>query len=184
LAAVLESRDSRECASHPRSENEGRQGIRLCPVQGLCHPSSIFSGKSLIAAQDENAVEAALLMNDKKYPPLLPRKLRVMRAKSGKYNPANIANSSKREDNRRTIPGRTGKLLGKAAAAKLRRDDNSVQKRQKVDQVTQPTSEPLVFEGTRAKSKDGKLGLKFGSKKKGKKAPRRTQRSKSWRASK
>jgi nucleolar protein 12 len=122
-------------------------------------------------------------MNDKKYPPLLPRKLRVMRAKNIKQNIRNQVNSSKRGDGHRTS-SQAGKLLGKAGAAKIRHSHTAGPKRQKIEQGTQPASETLVFEGVRAKSKDGKVGLKFGSKRKGKKAPRRTQRSTSWKSSK
>jgi nucleolar protein 12 len=123
-------------------------------------------------------------MNDKKYPPLLPRKLRVMRAKNVKQSARNRVNGSKLGDGQRKTSGQAGKLLGKAGAAKTRHSDTAVPKRQKIEQGTQPASETLVFEGLRAKSKDGKVGLKFGSKRKGKKAPRRTQRSTSWKSSK
>ena len=41
----------------------------------------IGKGFAYVQFENENGVEAALLFNDKKYPPMLPRKLRVMRAK-------------------------------------------------------------------------------------------------------
>lgn len=41
----------------------------------------VSKGFAYVQFEDENAVEAALLMNEKKFPPLLPRILRVMRAK-------------------------------------------------------------------------------------------------------
>ncbi|KAK5071018.1 Nucleolar protein 12 [Lithohypha guttulata] len=41
----------------------------------------ISKGFAYVQFQDENAVEAALLMDGKKFPPMLPRTLRVMRAK-------------------------------------------------------------------------------------------------------
>ena len=41
----------------------------------------VGKGFAYVQFDDMNAVEAALLYNDKKFPPLLPRKLRVMRAK-------------------------------------------------------------------------------------------------------
>ena len=44
----------------------------------------VGKGFAYVQFYDENAVETALLMNDKKYPPMLPRKLRVMRAKRTK----------------------------------------------------------------------------------------------------
>lgn len=44
----------------------------------------VGKGFAYVQFFDENAVEAALLLNDKKFPPMLPRKLRVMRAKRTK----------------------------------------------------------------------------------------------------
>ena len=41
----------------------------------------VGKGFAYVQFMDENGVEAALLYNDKKFPPMLPRKLRVMRAK-------------------------------------------------------------------------------------------------------
>lgn len=45
----------------------------------------ISKGFAYVQFVDENSVEAALLMNDKKFPPMLPRKLRVMRARKTKH---------------------------------------------------------------------------------------------------
>ncbi len=44
----------------------------------------IGKGIAYVQFHDENSVEAALLYNDKKFPPLLPRKLRVTRARRPK----------------------------------------------------------------------------------------------------
>jgi nucleolar protein 12 len=44
----------------------------------------VGKGFAYVQFKDENGVEAALLYNDKKFPPMLPRKLRVMRAKRTK----------------------------------------------------------------------------------------------------
>ncbi|OAL37425.1 hypothetical protein AYO20_03274 [Fonsecaea nubica] len=41
----------------------------------------VGKGFAYVQFKDENSVEAALLMNDRKFPPMLPRKLRVMRAR-------------------------------------------------------------------------------------------------------
>lgn len=92
--------------------------------------------------QDPNAVEAALLFNEKKYPPLLPRILRVVRAKAVRktamasqaswtalksrggddkdriYNPKLSSQAS-------SLQGRAGKLLGRAGAAQIKRKDGS-----------------------------------------------------------
>lgn len=44
----------------------------------------VSKGFAYVQFESENSVEAALLMNDKRFPPMLPRKLRVMRAKKMK----------------------------------------------------------------------------------------------------
>jgi nucleolar protein 12 len=44
----------------------------------------VGKGFAYVQFKDENGVEAALSYNDKKFPPMLPRKLRVMRAKRTK----------------------------------------------------------------------------------------------------
>lgn len=44
----------------------------------------VGKGFAYVQFKSENSVEAALVMNDKKFPPMLPRKLRVMRARKMK----------------------------------------------------------------------------------------------------
>lgn len=87
-------------------------------------------------------MEAALLFNEKKYPPMLPRILRVVRAKAIRKT-ANAMTSS-REDRKtpQTTPknaiynpkltsefsslkGRASKLLGKAGASQFKKKDGS-----------------------------------------------------------
>lgn len=91
--------------------------------------------------QDGNSVESALLLNGKKFPPMLPRELRVSRCKAphktaraiDKKNAersAALAASSKAKKGTRYVPkltaeeqtmaGRAGKLLGHSAAAQAR----------------------------------------------------------------
>ena len=103
----------------------------------------VGKGIAYVQFADENGVEAALQYNDQKFPPLLPRKLRVVRAKGMKnagpkknvhfkskphqksvYN-AKVTNEQK------SMQGRAQKLLGKAGAFR--------------------TAESFVFEGHRAK---------------------------------
>lgn len=96
---------------------------------------------ALIGIQDANAVESAVLLNGKKFPPMLPRELRVsrckaphktaraMEAKQGrnalpngkgkgvKKNPNGYVHKATNED--KTLAGRAAKLLGKAAASQL-----------------------------------------------------------------
>lgn len=131
-------------------------------------------------------MEAALLFNDKKFPPLLPRKLRITRAKSIKRNPMKGPTTRKPVNGTadRTMQGRAGKLLGKAGAAQIRHQDRQGPKRQKINgHVDESDGKPLVFEGHRATSKDT-VGLKMGGKKKGKPKNRGAKRAAAWRKSK
>jgi len=87
-------------------------------------------------------VEAALLFNEKKYPPMLPRVLRVVRAKAVRKTA--LAYSASRPDSRNTrnpnksqiynpkisseissLKGRASKLLGKAGAAQFKKHEGS-----------------------------------------------------------
>lgn len=101
--------------------------------------------------KDANGVEKALQYNGKKFPPMLPRLLRVVRAKSiqnqktnhniqthqphtKKKNrfPSNPANAAKNDANYTpklssevaSLLGRANKLLGRAGAAQLRNLEN------------------------------------------------------------
>ncbi|KAF4968484.1 hypothetical protein FSARC_4129 [Fusarium sarcochroum] len=150
----------------------------------------VGKGFAYVQFYDANDVEAALLLDTKKFPPMLPRKLRVTRAKDprktalaqerarGKNIVGNSAAKSTKYRHKATpeeqsMAGRTGKLLGRSAA---------VQQRHKKRPSTQGPSEqvenPLpaikgpeqfVFEGRRASAKDGTpKDLKLGKKGKGK----------------
>jgi len=146
-------------------------------------------GIAYVQFVDENSVEAALLDDEKKFPPMLPRKLRVQRAKAMKRNArpgsgrpgANKereATSGGKSGYKRKITaeeasqmGRTGKLYGKAAAASLhskpqRRPSNGSAPRRPGSggEGGIKAPESFVFEGHRATAKQGKTGLKFGKK--------------------
>ncbi|KAL1603602.1 Nucleolar protein 12 [Paraconiothyrium brasiliense] len=138
----------------------------------------VSKGFAYVQFEDENAVEAALQFNDQKYPPLLPRKLRVSRARAEKKKkdkkPAGPpppktdeakpkgAYNAKISAEEKSQRGRAGAMLNKAAKFK--------------------TAESFVFEGHRASSKQGTTGLKLGGKTK--KGPNgRKSRSKAWKAS-
>ena len=88
--------------------------------------------------QDEKTVEKALRLNDKKFPPMLPRPIRVSRARrvkrgvserQGEFRVRASSQSIKRS--RENVPGRDGgaggararKLLGRAGATRLKRGD-------------------------------------------------------------
>ncbi|ERT03461.1 hypothetical protein HMPREF1624_01776 [Sporothrix schenckii ATCC 58251] len=140
----------------------------------------VGKGFAYVQFYDATSVEAALLLNDKKYPPLLPRTLRVSRCKAP-YKTARAIERAQRKVNgkpealgtregrgrnsttgykpkltaeQQTSAGRAAKLLGKSAAtAPLG--------------AAGPDGKPMVFEGMRArvggvnlfkKSKGGKKG--------------------------
>ncbi|EGP91621.1 uncharacterized protein MYCGRDRAFT_30158, partial [Zymoseptoria tritici IPO323] len=88
----------------------------------------VGKGIAYVQFTDENAVEAALLYNEKKFPPMLPRKLRVTRAKAIKRNakpgsgrPTTKSRATgyqrKYTSEEASQMGRTSKLFGRAAAA-------------------------------------------------------------------
>ncbi|KAK4540785.1 hypothetical protein LTR36_008862 [Oleoguttula mirabilis] len=148
----------------------------------------VGKGIAYVQFEDENGVEAALLYNEKKFPPMLPRKLRVTRARAQKKNAkpgsgrpssrphvANTGYQRKITGAEASQMGRAGKLYGRAAASKMkqpRRAEGTTG-----PQKSGPNAAPLgngikapetfIFEGHRASSKSGKSGLKLGGKKGG-----------------
>ncbi|KAJ0421044.1 hypothetical protein BJY00DRAFT_282966 [Aspergillus carlsbadensis] len=99
----------------------------------------VGKGFAYVQFYDQNCVEEALLLNEKKFPPMLPRKLRVVRAKKvAKKSEDNQGNKSL-ADADRTLHGRAGKLLGRSSAHRLKASG-----RKSISQNS------LVFEGNRA----------------------------------
>ncbi|EPE36314.1 RNA-binding, RBD [Glarea lozoyensis ATCC 20868] len=170
----------------------------------------VGKGFAYVQFEDANAVEAALLFNEKKYPPMLPRVLRVVRAKAVRktalasqqfqnknskrpsskpqiYNPKTPAEEA-------SLHGRAGKLLGRAGAAQLKKgkltgaNDMVMGKRgdgaKSIEGIAK-TPEAIVFEGYRASAKNGRpKDLKMGGKGKGKKKPtgRAAKRTSAWKS--
>ena len=105
----------------------------------------VGKGFAYVQFADQNGVEAALLLNDKKFPPLLPRKLRVQRAKKSRDKPSkatkeNSSSGFKSGPLRKAVGSRVG------GARNDRRASDS-------------TPNKMVFEGHRASkssSKDNK----------------------------
>ncbi|KAF3001957.1 Nucleolar protein 12 [Curvularia kusanoi] len=136
----------------------------------------IGKGFAYVQFTDENGVEAALQLNEKKFPPMLPRILRVTRcrAEKKKDKPRGPAPSSERAGKKgayqkkfsaeeKSQQGRAKAMLGKGGVAKAR--------------------EQVVFEGHRATEGQGKSGLKFKGANKNKKGPNgRKSRSSAWKA--
>ncbi|XPS93473.1 Nucleolar protein 12 [Ascochyta lentis] len=136
----------------------------------------IGKGFAYVQFTDENGVEAALQLNEKKFPPMLPRVLRVTRcrAEKKKDKPRGPAPSSERAGKKgayqkkfsaeeKSQQGRAKAMLGKGGAAKVR--------------------ESFTFEGHRATEGQGKSGLKFKGANKNKKGPNgRKSRSTAWKS--
>jgi nucleolar protein 12 len=153
------------------------------------------------------------LFNEKKFPPMLPRVLRVVRAKAVRktalasqqsqfknskrpsskpqiYNPKMPAEEA-------SLQGRAGKLLGRAGAAQFKKGkvtgaNGMVMGRRgdgaKAIEGIAKTPEAIVFEGYRASAKNGKpkdlkIGGKGGKGKKGKPTGRAAKRTSAWKSS-
>ncbi|KAI8940405.1 hypothetical protein NX059_004095 [Plenodomus lindquistii] len=137
----------------------------------------IGKGFAYVQFVDENGVEAALQLHEKKFPPLLPRILRVTRCKA-----------EKKKDKARAPPPTKAPRPGQKGGyvAKLTEEQKSAQGRARsmLGKVAKAqTKEGFVFEGHRASEKQGKSGLKFkgsggGAKKKGPNG--RKSRSATW----
>ncbi|KAI0106215.1 hypothetical protein GGR51DRAFT_518250 [Nemania sp. FL0031] len=157
----------------------------------------VGKGFAYVQFYDGNDVESALLLDGKKFPPMLPRALRVSRAKdprktalamerTAKARLDSLKSTENKRKNTKYTPkitpeqqsqaGRAGKLFGRSAATKQRlgiKDDRRRSRdagdkpQENGDGIKPP--EQFIFEGRRASSKDGKpKDLKFG-KTKGKK---------------
>ncbi|KAI9769680.1 MAG: Nucleolar protein 12 [Geoglossum simile] len=158
----------------------------------------VGKGFAYVQFTDPNAVEAALLCNDKKFPPMLPRKLRVTRAKHINKTSANkptkplfaSANPNGRSNHVCTPKPKPqnqslhSKLLGRAGAAKLRASARDAAKERGRAAKVVMTPEMVVFEGYRAKAGAKPTGMKTsggsGKKKGGKERTRRTARTTAW----
>ncbi|KAI0428105.1 hypothetical protein F5Y09DRAFT_314244 [Xylaria sp. FL1042] len=158
----------------------------------------VGKGFAYVQFYDGNDVESALLLNGKKFPPMLPRELRVSRAKDPRKTALALERTTKgalkspkgadgKGKNMKYTPkitpeqqsqaGRAGRLFGRSAAAKQQRELKSDRRKPRVrgdqpqendDGIKPP--EQFIFEGRRASARDGKpKDLKFG-KTKGKKS--------------
>ncbi|KAI1379560.1 hypothetical protein F4677DRAFT_409681 [Hypoxylon crocopeplum] len=155
----------------------------------------VGKGFAYVQFYDANHVESAMLLDGKKFPPMLPRALRVSRAKDprktalamertvkAKLEGSNSHDKKSKSTKHRpkvtpeqqSLAGRAGKLLGRVAAARQRhgfKDGDRQPKERKATAANEAfkTPEQIVFEGRRASEKDGRpRDLKFG-KTKGKK---------------
>lgn len=104
----------------------------------------IGKGFAYVQFTNENAVEAALLMHDKKFPPLLPRKLRVLRSKKPSNKPRQVQARGQARGKLEDKKGR-GKAVQKGRDRGAKKDKNLGRDIKKI-----------VFEGHRASKASGK----------------------------
>ncbi|KAI9677904.1 MAG: Nucleolar protein 12 [Trizodia sp. TS-e1964] len=144
----------------------------------------VGKGFAYVQFLDANSVEAALQFNDKRFPPMLPRTLRVIRAKSVQKMPkqgtsrfiTKAGAQSQSPVGSKIQPGRAAKLLGRAGAANLVADRSGNKTK-----VIGRTPEDFVFEGYRASKKEHLPGGKKNAPGH-KSSSKRKDRAKSWRA--
>ncbi|KIW07756.1 uncharacterized protein PV09_01685 [Verruconis gallopava] len=153
----------------------------------------VGKGFAYVQFADENAVEAALLYDGKKFPPMLPRKLRVSRAKAMKRNSAkkdtrsqsaaNKVYNPKISEQQKSTMGRASKLLGRAGAALLHQSDQAGVKSVGRSTAGVKAPESFVFEGHRATAGSYVTKKKrVAPKLKGKPKNRSARRASAWKA--
>ncbi|KAJ5120551.1 Nucleolar protein 12 [Penicillium bovifimosum] len=128
----------------------------------------VGKGFAYVQFYDGNGVEQALPLNGKNFPPMLPRKLRVHRARKvikKKESSAPDAKRSRVDEAQKTMQGRATRLLGRAGAAKVKAEANST-----------IAGNSFVFEGHRAT--EGSSSIKLKQKSRGSKAKRESRSSK------
>ncbi|KAB8356602.1 hypothetical protein FH972_024184 [Carpinus fangiana] len=160
----------------------------------------VGKGIAYVQFADQNGVEAALLFNEKKYPPLLPRKLRVSRAKknTGPKPEGKVAGSKgplkngvrtsqkggKLDPEQQSLKGRAAKLFGRAGAASVKSSATQSNATPLGNKGSFKSPESFVFEGHRASSSQGNKGLKLGKgsgkKKDGRPRSRSAKRGAEW----
>ncbi|PWY72498.1 hypothetical protein BO94DRAFT_475764 [Aspergillus sclerotioniger CBS 115572] len=133
----------------------------------------VGKGFAYVQFYDQNCVEEALLLNGKHYPPMLPRKLRVSRAKKILKKRGDSGSQGKKlGEADKTLQGRAGRLFGRAGAAKLKAAAN-----------TSISQNSLVFEGQRATEGSSRIRVKTKSRgSKGKPNNRSSKRAAAYKA--
>ncbi|KAL9128807.1 MAG: hypothetical protein Q9217_002588 [Psora testacea] len=133
----------------------------------------VGKGFAYVQFADANAVEKALSYNGKQFPPMIPREIRVVRAKKPKnsmlgdkihrslnnHGSKSVRHKSKASPALQSLSGRANKLLARAAAAQLKGKDSEDKN------GAHRIRESVVFEGHRAShsaSKKGGQGKKLG----------------------
>jgi nucleolar protein 12 len=120
----------------------------------------VGKGFAYVQFYDQVCVEEALLLDGKKFPPMLPRKLRVTRAKKlpkKRDGPETGSHGKALGEGFSTLQGRAGKLFGKAGAAMMKAEGRK-----------SISGNSVVFEGHRA-TEGGSSRIKIKTKSRGSK---------------
>ena len=156
----------------------------------------VGKGFAYVQFRDANAVEKALLYDGKKFPPMLPRTLRVTRAKNVRKAANRVEKdlSSKQRAKRgrrneeedssqlRSLQGRAGKLFGRAGDAHTRKEMRHKGIKELQHHRNSAGEHETVFEGYRASRLQGKVMAKSG-KGQGKPRTRSSRRGADFKAS-
>lgn len=133
----------------------------------------IGKGFAYVQFADANAVEAALLYHERKFPPMLPRTLRVVRAKGMKRKDVRRHGGAGGGDQRSKGPARSQGKGFKGAVSKLAKEaaaSSAGGRSSGGSGIGMRNPEAFVFEGHRASSaRDRVVGSKLKVKGKGKK---------------
>jgi nucleolar protein 12 len=128
----------------------------------------VGKGFAYVQFYEGTSVEQALVLNEKNFPPLLPRKIRVTRARKVMKRRDDSGGKGGRAGDlaRKTLQGRAGKLLGRAGASQMKSEGKGG-----------IAGNSFVFEGHRA-SEGGSKGLKLKVKSRGSKGKPKNRSSK------
>ncbi|EAW20090.1 rRNA-processing protein NOP12 [Aspergillus fischeri NRRL 181] len=135
----------------------------------------VGKGFAYVQFYDQVCVEEALLLDGKKFPPMLPRKLRVTRAKKlpkKRDGPETGSHGKALGEGFSTLQGRAGKLFGRAGAAKMKAEGRK-----------SISGNSVVFEGNRATEGSSRIKIKTKSRgSKGKPKNRSAKRAAAYQA--
>ncbi|PYI06219.1 hypothetical protein BO78DRAFT_369375 [Aspergillus sclerotiicarbonarius CBS 121057] len=163
--------------AHTGGKKEKKEGSKNGNVESVRvvrdRLTRVGKGFAYVQFYDQNCVEEALLLEGKHYPPMLPRKLRVSRAKKIlKKRGDNGSQGKTLGEADKTLQGRAGRLFGRAGAAKLKAAAN-----------TSISQNSLVFEGHRATEGASRIRVKTKSRgSKGKPNNRSSKRAAAYKA--
>ncbi|GFF57293.1 nucleolar protein 12 [Aspergillus lentulus] len=135
----------------------------------------VGKGFAYVQFYDQVCVEEALLLDGKKFPPMLPRKLRVTRAKKlpkKRDGPKTGSHGKALDEGFSTLQGRAGKLFGRAGASRMKAEGRK-----------SISGNSVVFEGNRATEGSSRIKIKTKSRgSKGKPKNRSAKRAAAYQA--